>query len=157
MQDLRKGLLLLAISIDIYVSSVLYEEWFSACEFSIQTLVLFIIMMGLPTTLLVESVRVSYSFRKSFLVELFAGVAAMILLFYGTHVILKHADSTCTLTAPRLWRICWLSVCFTWTGALVCAFAMILTTVVVLLIRSPKSAGSVVPTNHKFKTYYGTL
>lgn len=136
---------------------MLYEEWFSPCEFPIQLAVLVILCAGLPVTLLVESVRVNSSFRASFLTELFASVISLTLLFLGTRTGLKNLNSSCALTSPRLWNIFLLSMGFTWTCILVGTIVMVLSTVAVLVLPTRKhdAASPVLP--HKFRTYYGTL
>lgn len=155
----RQLLITAAIFTDVYIALVVYQEWHSPCEFPIHALMLAFIFCGLPATMMVESVRVKYSFRTAFLVELLAGCCCLVLLFVGTRLVLQHYNGSCTITAPRLWKLSLLSMCLSWTCIILGAIGLILITLVVMLApESKQNRASPTPVlRHKFRAYYGTL
>ena len=84
--------------------------------------------------------------------------ASLLVVVGSTSLILRHSESSCTLTASRLWRVIEWSVFITWTVILFGAIAAITATSASFLLPRLKEKTISNPVlGHKFKTYYGTL
>lgn len=129
----------------------------SPCDFAIQKFVLCVVLLGFPGTLVVEMIRAHKAFRWAFFLECTLCLFSVIVLSLGSYYITSHSESTCPLTAPRLWSVSYWSVAVTWTVVLVAACVMLITSTVALFgpTRPAHSHSDHLKTD--VKTYYGTL
>ena len=55
--DIRASTIGIISIVDLYAAKVLYEERHAACDFPLQWVIGTLLLLGLPTTLLVEAIR----------------------------------------------------------------------------------------------------
>jgi hypothetical protein len=170
MFNIRGQILLLLTAVDLYVGHILLDEWYvyylsffdlfdrhSACEFRIQSFVLYMVLFGFPSTVAIEAARAQKGFRMAFALEVVVSFLTVLLLSLGSYYMTKYSGSTCQFTAPRLWSISYWSVAITWTIILMSACLMLVTSTVALV--SPTRAPGVQRSHSKVNagTKYGTL
>jgi hypothetical protein len=93
------------------------------------------ILMGFPATWLVDSVRVEYSFRSAFVLELiFLAISFLWLCFGGARIF--NVVSACVDTIAPLWWLSYVSSVLSLSLAGTVIFGMIVTTVLSLIYGS---------------------
>jgi hypothetical protein len=96
------------------------------------------LLLGFPTTWLVDSVRHEYSFRSAFVVELIMVIASFLWLCYGGATIFNGVSACIDSIAP-LWWLSYTTSVLSLSLAGTVIFCMVVTTVLSLIYGSAQS------------------
>jgi hypothetical protein len=96
------------------------------------------ILLGFPTTWLVDSVKHEYSFRAAFVTELAFVIASFLWLCYGGATVF-NAVSACVDSIAPLWWLSYATSVLSLSVAGTVIFCMIVTTVLSLIYGSTQS------------------